>query len=278
MEVSIENVKEISMVTNYVMMGYDPNAYTDLLRISKGWISYRRTNFHSGNIVCDWSYRTDSTDFLEKYDNLICTFYHELNCPSDKVECTDCGSFNIRITFNNGKVVNIPGTSSLYKFGLGNQATAMFELIPHGEECPDFIKPFVSNFYEEGLSKKNLFEIDPNDVICFMYAEGGAMGMPGHTEIITNDFVRFSNYLDSDLSQIEALDFIPGFNHESRRNHMPVEKVEFCDTVWMYIDLGMGNHLYMKPELYNEIGNQIIDVLEYKRYRNWCRIFAFKEE
>ena len=118
MEVSIENVKEISMVTNYVMMGYDPNAYTDLLRISKGWISYRRTNFHTGNIVCDWSYKTDSTDFLEKYDDLISTFYHELNCPSDKVECTDCGSFNIRITFNNGKVVNIPGTSSLYKFGL----------------------------------------------------------------------------------------------------------------------------------------------------------------
>ena len=68
-----------------------------------------------------------------------------MNCPSDKFECTDCGSFNIRITFNNGKVVNIPGTPSLYKFGLGNQATAMFELIPHGEECPDFIKPFVSN-------------------------------------------------------------------------------------------------------------------------------------
>lgn len=272
MEVSIENVKEISVVTSYVMMGYDPNAYTDLLRVSSGWISYKRVNFHTKKIICEWSYKTTSYDYFMKWDELVNSFYHELNCPSDKAIVTDCGTFNIRVSFKDNTHVDIPGTSDFYSNNLSNQAIALFNMVPRGEQCPDFIKPFIANFYEEELIKSELEELDLKTVNSIMYAEGGAMGWPGLVEITTDENVRYSNREKSDISQIEALNI---FNDLELFRCSEIRTIPFYmnDQAWFYIGLGAGNHLYLRDDLYFKVADQIITYDASKRYMNWRKIF-----
>ena len=75
--ITYENVQEISLVTKYIFMLYDANAYTDLLRVSKGWISYKRTNWHTKKEICSWSYKSSSDKMKEKYLYLISTLNQE---------------------------------------------------------------------------------------------------------------------------------------------------------------------------------------------------------
>ncbi len=81
--ISYDNVKEVSLVTKYIFMVHDDNAYIDLLRVSKGWISYERTNYHTKKNVCSWSYKSSSNALKEKFISLINVLNEEYNNPAE---------------------------------------------------------------------------------------------------------------------------------------------------------------------------------------------------
>ena len=41
---------------------------------------------------------------------------------------------------------------------------------------------------------------------------------------------------------------------------------------WKYINLGAGNHLYLREDFWYEHGNRIMDVSDVKRYVNWKKL------
>ena len=278
MDITYENVKEISLVTNYVFFGYDKNAYTDLLRVSNGWISYKRTNFHTKKDAYSWSYKTTSSDFKNKFDQLIGTFYHEYHAPHEAFHITDCGSFNVRVTFKDNTHIDFSREGNFHMNGLNNQARAFMELIPVGEPYPDFLDD--NSFVKEELTREVLQKIDRKKLVALMYAEGGAMGMPGHIEIIDEENVRYvaeTLYVDNpEVTQFEVTALFNGFEHGDG-----FASDEFCwkqlnGERWLYLNLGAGNHLYIRDDFYYKYGSRILAVRDVERYRNWLRLI--KEE
>lgn len=125
MKISYDNVKEISLVT----INNNTN-YQDLLRVSKGWISYKINYLNDDEI--SWSFKTKNNEFYAKFEELIDTMNHEYNAPHKVLEDVyDC-HFNIRITFNDNTNVNIHRNGTFYIAGLYNQAKAFLSLIPKG--------------------------------------------------------------------------------------------------------------------------------------------------
>ena len=146
MKITYKDVKEISLATKYVFMVYDENAYTDLLRVSNGWVSYKRTNFHTKKEMCSWSYQSTSNALKGKFEDLTDAFYHEYHCPHEEICATDHGSFNVRVTFKDDTYVDFHRMGDFHMVGLDNQAKAFLALIPNGEPYPDLLD---MNEYEE---------------------------------------------------------------------------------------------------------------------------------
>jgi hypothetical protein len=56
MDITIDNIKEVSIVTEF---NFANNKCSDLLRISKKWISYSRECKSNSHINDSWSYQTN---------------------------------------------------------------------------------------------------------------------------------------------------------------------------------------------------------------------------
>ena len=192
MEFLPENIKEISLVTHFVFYSYDPNYYNDLLRASKNWISYSRTNFHSGKEAASWSHKTNCKQYEFDFEALtfdVCKIIEEDSFRG--LEITDSGSFNLRITFKDNTHIDLHGSSNLYRNNLEKIAKQLKRLIPKGEVYPDFLNKY--NFYRLILTKEELEKLDKKRLVVFMYAEGGAMGMPGEYNIIDDNGTVYTN-------------------------------------------------------------------------------------
>ena len=278
MDITYKDVKEISLVTHYVFYGYDENAYTDLLRVSNGWVSYKRTNFHTKKEVCSWSYKSSSWDLKSKFEQLIDTFYHEYHAPHEAVHITDCGSFNVRVTFKDDTYVDFSRDGNFYMNGLDNQARAFMRLIPVGEPYPDFLNE--NSFVKEELTRELLQEIDKTKLVALMYAEGGAMGMPGHIEIVDDDNVRYvaeTLYVENPkVTQFEVTALFDGFEHVEGFASGEFDWKQLNGECWLYLNLGAGNHLYIRKDFYHKYGSRILAARDVERYRNWMKLI--KEE
>ena len=156
MEITLNNIKEISLVTDYVFYGYDEDAYTDLLRISKNWISYKRTNFHTKKEVCSWSYKTTSEAYNRKFERLISDVERAFEI-TDIVSITDCGWFNLRVTFKDNSHVDLHREGNFAMQSLDYLARSIKELIPRHEKYSDFLD---DEFSRDNLTKELLQEID----------------------------------------------------------------------------------------------------------------------
>ena len=268
MDLSIENIKEISLVTDHVFYGYDENAYTDLLRISKGWISYKRTNFHTKKEVCNWSYKTNSEEYKDKYNRLVNKVIDVFKDDSRSIiRMTDCGSFNLRVTFKDDSHINLDILASYIR-----------EIIPNKEIHPDFID---EQFYRDNLTKTVLSEIDKERIVALMYAEGGAMGNPGEIEIVDEENIVYSNdsyYSGVDIpkeemvTQFEVTDLFEGFEHVDGFASGFMRVVKLNNRPWLYLNLGAGNHLYVREDFFFRYGNEIFNVRKPEMYGNWGRL------
>lgn len=134
------------------------------------------------------------------------------------------------------------------------------------EECG------IKDFSIKELTKKDLKSIDKNNLTGFFYSEWGAMGWPGLTMVVEGDLHIFykETCKDScDISQVEISQLYKDFKHVDGFLADDFGWTRMDEKPWMYFNLGMGNHLYLRGDLYKKIGNYIFDVYMGRRYGKW---------
>ena len=274
---SPSNVKEVSIVSNFVFMMFNEYWYKDILRISEHWISYRRNNFNNGKVVSEWSYKSNKDNRLwESLTNeIISTFLRD----KPWTFITDVGSFNIRVTFKNDEHWDLELSSNFADNELNHLAILIKRMIPSEETNYPDVLDVVPLFLEDcALTRKSLEELKKEDVCVLMYAEGGAMGSPGEVCIIDingRKFFTHGIYSDDkcDISQIEIVEtYFNGLNHRSGIGAPDYADCYINGRTWKYINLGFGNHLYVRDDFWYEHGDRIANVEASQRYVNWKRL------
>jgi len=107
------------------------------------------------------------------------------------------------------------------------------------------------------LTKDNMKDINEGDIEFFSFCDSGGMGDPGNLEIVTKDKQAFEfNCIDDELD----LDMF--FSHFKQ-----LEKVLNGDVLWeediektsyKWINLGMGNSLFVKVSIYDKFVQALI--------------------
>lgn len=107
----------------------------------------------------------------------------------------------------------------------------------------------------ETIMKPDIDAIRPDDILFFLFAEGGAMGSPGSIEFLVNadtGIIRNISYY---------LPFLPNHitNDDIVRLFPPMENIRLemfggctgLTETWRYVSLGAGNHLFVRTEYYD---------------------------
>lgn len=268
------NVKEISIVSNFAFMQYSDYWYKDFLRISEHWVSYRRNDFKTGEIRSEWIYKSSKKNRIWEHLTETAIFTYNRCKPWNFV--TDCGSLNLRITFKNGEHWDLELSSDFAFNEMKELALLIKKMIPSEEtEYPDvlnIIPLFLCN-YE--MTRENLKDLKKEDVCVLMYAEGGAMGSPGEVCVIDTNGTKYSTggiYSNDgcDISQGEVIDaFFDGLEHRSGSGAPDFDNCRINNSHWVYVNLGMGNHLYLRRDFWVEHGIRIMAMDPAERYTKW---------
>jgi hypothetical protein len=129
------------------------------------------------------------------------------------------------------------------------------------------------------MTHENMEHVSKEELCALMYAEGGAMGRAGEVCILTTGGTKF--YLPGwyDLlpegegtwfEQQEVIEtFFDGFQHVHGFLAEPFRRVEMNDRTWFYINLGFGNHLYLRDDFFEEHGSRLLDSRPPEAYQKW---------
>ena len=130
------------------------------------------------------------------------------------------------------------------------------------------------------LTKGTLSKLKKEDLIALMYAEDGAMGSPGEIMVLDNRFRLFRTVCDghTDITQQDVTDLFDGFEHTDGWMAPDINRVMLNRQPWVYFNLGMGNHLYMRQDFYFNVGNDLFDVKPSTRYKKWNDLLSPKPE
>lgn len=271
MDINLSNVKEISLLSEFKI---NNKSFKEMLRVSSGWISFSRST--GTKELEKWSFQTNLNDYKSKWENLISSFYHEVNAPHNYILEEMNTKFNVRITLKNDSKIDISCNGDFYLNGLINQAKAFLSLIPLSiNDLPYVLAPF----YFKDLNKNTLSSLNIDDVNALMYAEGGAMGRAGVIELVDknlNLYVAETLYNEScDITQMEVTNLFEGFSHRTIFNKDDFHWVKLNNTNWLYLYLGMGNHLYIRQDFYLIYGDRLFDITQPNRYRKWCNLIRY---
>lgn len=278
MELCFQNIKEISIVSSFVFQVYDDYWYKDLLRISEKWISYKRTNFTTNKVTNEWSYQTNNKTYIENWDSLKKCIIKEFESQHDLIQRTDCGELNIRVTLINNDHLDLKMSGGLEENGLGDLSFLIKRLIPVEEIVyPDFLDIIPLFLQKISMTRESLKDLNKQDICALMYAEGGAMGSAGETCIIDiygNEYVDKGLYDETcDITQIEIIEtFFDGFKHIDGFASPAFNICRINDSNWIYINLGYGNHLYLRHDFWHEHGLRIMATDAPERYGKWKRL------
>ncbi len=271
------NIKEVSIVSKYVFMLFNDYWYKDLLRISPHWISYRRNKFQTDDLVTEWSYKASKENRL--WDSLTNEILSSFNRDEPWTFMTDVGTFNMRVTFKNNEHWDLELSSNFADNGLTSLAMIIKKMIPSEEtDYPDVLDAIPLFLYEHPLTKKELSNLKKEDICALMYAEGGAMGSPGEVCIIDIDGNKYFSSgiysdVESEVSQIEVIEtYFDGLEHSSGIGAPDYKDCFINNKRWKYINLGFGNHLYLRNDFWYEHGDRIVSVDAGQRYVNWKRL------
>ena len=127
-----KTIKEIRINTIHVFFWCEDynNMYTDTLRISKNWISYKRKSIKDEKITKLWDYKTNSSEYEKKYENL-CKNIKSIKRPSEIV--TDCGRFTIVIIYEDNTIEEYNYSGDIYYNDLDYIAYIIKSMIPFKE-------------------------------------------------------------------------------------------------------------------------------------------------
>lgn len=270
MDRDYKKIKEISIVShNTSGTQYD---YDDLLRLSSHWFSYTRTRTNDGKETEHWSYKTHSDVLDRKFEDVCRAVYNELTNPHEAFDGKSNFKFNIRVTSVDGTYENLSKIGMFADNGMSETAQAFLRAIPEFENYPEVISLFKSTY----LTKKALSSIDIRHICAFMYAEGGAMGSPGCMDLITTDYHRY--YTDgiygraTDVSQFDVTDLFDGFHHVASYGRKSLEILKLNGDNWIYLNLGAGNHLLLRHDMYRRVGDMVLDTEHPRMYGKWRRL------
>lgn len=113
------------------------------------------------------------------------------------------------------------------------------------------------------MKKKELCKADltkelSEKIWFFKIAEGGAMGSPGDVTFITNDGTVYGfNYIYADMTFDDVRAFFPTI---TKCMFAMFGKGSIVPKGWKYVNLGMGNHLLVSEEIYDEFSIEVKDV------------------
>ena len=271
-----KNVKEISFVSTFTTTQNSDYSYKDLLRISKNWVSYRRNSLDTGNVQLEWSFKNSKVD--HHWDYLVCDLIEIFANETIPVLPEESILVNLRINFKNNTHWDLPITpdfASKYPEDYSLIIQLIKRFIPNEiYDYPDVLNKLPLLFKEKSLTKANIKNIKKEDICVLMYAEGGAMGAPGEVCIIDKYGTKLVNQgmfdTESDVSQIEAIEMLfDGFEHVHGFMAPEFKACQINGGSWMYINLGAGNHLYLREDFWDEHGNRILDTSSVERYSKW---------
>lgn len=126
----------------------------------------------------------------------------------------------------------------------------------------------------EEWTEQNFQKILYDDVVFFSLAEWGAMGCPGEVIVVTKHkntvkWYRF-NTMNDDEEMLYAI-FPPLETFECRM----FGKVKGIQEGWHYVDLGVGNHLFVRDDYYAAFQREIDGLYaqyESEIYASWAGI------
>lgn len=128
------------------------------------------------------------------------------------------------------------------------------------------------------IDESNINEISYQNINFITIAEGGAMGHPGEIELLTNNLKMyrinpFYNNVPKEL--VEKLNTLCPLLDEINHSTEFFDKI---DPQWNYLNMGMGNHLFIRKEIYNSFKNICQKKFPDSRpgilYQNWL-VIAF---
>ena len=271
----LEMIKEISIVSHY--SSEDKNDYKDLLRFSLHWISYTKTRLSDQEEIEHWSYKSHSNDFELAFIGVCKAICEELDHPHDAFKGKSHFKFNVRVTLSDGTFQDLSRIGTFADNNMSIATLAFLNVIPLSENCPEVISLFKNRY----LTKQVLLSTNKKEICGFMYAQSGAMGRPGCMELITTDFHRY--YTDglygraTNVSLADVLELFDGFHHDASYLRDSFNNLRLNGEDWIYINLGMNNHLLLRQDFFYKVGGMIIDANEPVRYSKWRRLTGIDE-
>ena len=273
MEIHYSTVKEISLVCKR-----DNGQYVteELLRVSKGWISFVRKEENKPEVT--WSLKSNDPKFIQGFDDLIVTMYHEDGAPHFPYEGKSMFSYNIRVTFLDNTYQDFPRNGSFRESGLINQCHAFLNLIPDGFQYPHALDAPLYKAKQERLNREILNGLKKEYVLAIMFAEGGAMGCPGEIQLVTEETIYYSNVffkdnevnIDMIIDHLFEKDAIKFNDIHCYFNHIRLINRDS----WYYISLGMGNHLFVSSNFFSEYKKILLGSIEPERFKIWKKLIG----
>lgn len=124
----------------------------------------------------------------------------------------------------------------------------------------------VKEYIDSDTLKKEIFE----DVLFFSVAEGGAMGVPGEIIVVNKKPAAFAmNHVFGNkiVDYRKVMELFPVFSQCRFKIFGYDSEVP---EGWNYVNLGMGNHLIVADEVYEEFRRLTEDCKEeHEYYRAW---------
>ena len=130
-------------------------------------------------------------------------------------------------------------------------------------------------FHNHKLTIAVLKQMDKSRLVAFMYAEYGAMGSPGHVDIIDCDNNIYSAETvrgDADFELWEVFELFDGYRPLLGYTIDGIKRVYVNGDNWLYMYLGCGNHLLMKTQFFAEHGDNLFSIDPVERYGNWKKL------
>ena len=125
----------------------------------------------------------------------------------------------------------------------------------------------------ETIMKPEIDTIQPDDILFFLYAEGGAMGSPGSIEFVTKNDSGTKRYISY------YLPFLPSHIYEADivRLFPPMATIQLemfggCSGLpdnWRYVNLGAGNHLFLRTEYHDAFSQHTKGKSPVEIYQSW---------
>lgn len=73
-------------------------------------------------------------------------------------------------------------------------------------------------------------------------------------------------------------ELLEGFEHRATYQRKSLEILKINGENWIYLNLGAGNHLFLRHDMYRDFGNMLLDVEHPTMYGKWRRLVDNCEE